>query len=87
MIPEHLGVEMGVRVDEAGGDDVPVGVDLAPAPFVDRAHGDDASAHDGDVGHHGRRSGTVDDDPVPDDQIDRHVASTSDRCGGRTVLR
>ena len=36
-IPEHLGVEMGVAVDEARGHHVALGVDLPVAPLADPA--------------------------------------------------
>ena len=42
-VPQHLGVHVGVAVDEAGRDDVALGVDLVGAPLADAADGGDAA--------------------------------------------
>ena len=63
---------MGVDVDEAGGDDAALGVDLATAravePVVDRH---DPVADDADVGPSCRGTGAVDDGAAPDDEVVR----------------
>ena len=60
-VPHELGVVVGVRVDEAGGDDVAGGVDLVRRCLVDRADRDDPSVADPDVGDAPGRTGAVDD--------------------------
>ena len=51
VVPGGLAVVVGVDVDEAGGDQGAVGVDLrAPAPSDNRADRDDAVVDHGDVG-------------------------------------
>ena len=49
-VPEHLGVHVGVAVDEAGGDDVALGVDLVGAPLPDAADGGDAPVAHAHIG-------------------------------------
>ena len=60
-IPERLGVEVGVDVDESGRDDAAVGVDRPAGRFVGRADGDDHAVADADVGASARRARSVDD--------------------------
>src|SRR5690606_7336674 len=49
-VPGGLAVIVGVDVDEAGGDECAVGVDLPGAVRLDPSDGGDAVAVDGDVG-------------------------------------
>ncbi len=63
-VPEHLGVHVGVAVDEAGRHHVALGVDLAPAPLPDPADEGDAVADHADVGAERAQSRPVDDRPV-----------------------
>ena len=60
---------MGVDVDEAGGDDLAGGVDLAPGGAADLADLDDAVAVDRDVALEGRRARAVDDGAATNNQI------------------
>ena len=69
-VPEDLGVEVGVDVDEARCDDLAGGVDGALGVAVDLADGDDAAVLDADVGAAARCAGAVDDVAAPDDQIE-----------------
>ena len=69
-IPERLGVEVGVHVDEPGGDDAAVGIDRAACGFVGGADGDDEAVAYADVGALARRSGAVDDVAALDEQIE-----------------
>jgi len=66
-----------VHVDEPGRHQEPVGVQLPPAPFVDRPDLDDDTAVDGNVGRPGRSAGPVDDGSPSDHQI-VHVTSFAD---------
>ena len=59
-IPANLGVEVGVQVDEAGGDGHALGVDLPPPLALDLAHLGDAAAFDGDIARHRLRAGAID---------------------------
>ena len=71
-IPRGLAVVVGVDVDEAGRDQAPVGVDLAPPRSDVGADGDDAVAVDGDVrGARGadRARRSVDHRPAADDEV------------------
>ena len=78
-IPRQLGVEVGVDVDEAGGHDPAVGLDLAVSPAAQlRLDGHDTVTDDAHVRDARRRPRTVDDGAVPDDQI--HVHKPSPRC-------
>ncbi|MBV8159991.1 MAG: enoyl-CoA hydratase/isomerase family protein [Acidimicrobiia bacterium] len=56
-------------VDEAGGDQRAVGVDLLPRPLIDAAHLGDDAVGDGDVRRPARRPRTVDHGPGPDDEV------------------
>ena len=71
-VPEHLGVHVGVAVDEAGRDHVAFGVDLVGAPFADAADGGDAAPPDADIGAIARQPRTVDDVTVADHQVVLH---------------
>jgi len=75
LVPRGLPVVVGVDVDEAGGDDGAIGVDLSPALGLDRADLDDATAADGDVRRARCRTGPVNDGAGSDDEIERHPAS------------
>jgi hypothetical protein len=44
IVPRDLPVVVGVEVEEPGGDDRPVGVDLLAGSFVDRADGSSPSS-------------------------------------------
>jgi hypothetical protein len=68
-VPEQLGVEVGVDVDEPGGHQPARGVELAPAPVGDLADGRDAVAVDGHIGGDGAGPGTVDHLAGPDHDV------------------
>ena len=73
-VPEHLGVVVGVDVDEAGSDDAAGGVqhDVTREALTDRH---DATTGDRDVGADSGRSCAVDDGaPGDDDDLIRAVA-------------
>ena len=76
-IPGGLAIVVGVDVHPAGGDDEPVGVDLAPGRALDLANGDDAVALDSDVPDDGRRARSVHDGSAPDDQVQHVLVSPS----------
>ena len=71
-IPGGLAIVVGVDVHPAGGDNEPVGVDLAPGRALDLANGNDAVALDSDVPDDGRRARSVHEGSAPDDQV-QHV--------------
>lgn len=68
-IPEHLGIHMGVSVDESGGDDMALGVDLPASTRLDTADCGDSVTGDRHVGAVGAEAGAVDDGAVADDEI------------------
>ena len=68
-VPEELGVEVGVRVDEARRHDAVRGVDLLARLALDRAHGDDPPVLDGHVGALSRGAFAVHHDAVADDHV------------------
>src|SRR3954468_21600414 len=68
---------MGVDVDEPGGDDAPVGVELAIAVQVGADLGDASVVADRDVGADRSRAGAVDDGAPSDDDVCAHVGSPS----------
>ena len=72
-VPDRLWVEMGMVVDEAGGDDPALGVDpaLGGGPGI-AADADDLAVGYRHIGDKRRLAGTVDDAPVFDEQIIRH---------------
>ena len=72
-VPGQLGVQVGVDVDEAGGHDQPIGVDLAPCRALGAPDLDYAVTVDDHVGGPGRSAGAVDDGPTADYQIVRHA--------------
>ena len=87
-VPQHLGVHVGVAVDEAGRDDVALGVDLVGAPLADPADGGDAAPPHADVGPIARQSRTVDDVTVADHQVVLHRSAPNRRRGtNRTAGR
>ena len=49
-VPEHLGVHMGMDLDEAGRHEFALGIDLLGASFTDPADGGDAAVLHADVG-------------------------------------
>ena len=59
-IPEHLGIEMGMMIDETGRHGQPAGVDGFRGAVFKLAHFDDFAVLDTDIGHVGRQAGTVD---------------------------
>ena len=69
-VPAHLGVEVGVDVDEAGGDGVAAGVELHAALLGNPAHSDDAPAFYTDLPEEGRHPGAVVDEGVPHNEIE-----------------
>ena len=60
-VPEELGVVVGVRVDDAGRDHQPGGVELGAAGSATSPDLDDAAVLDADVGLPGGTPGAVDD--------------------------
>ena len=72
-IPEHLGVHVGVAVDEAGRDDVALGVDLLATLVLDAADAGDSPVANPDVGSVRGESRTVDHRPVADHHVETHV--------------
>ncbi len=74
-VPEHLRVEVGVDVDEAGRDDLAGGVDaLRRLGVGEVGDGGDAVADDADIGAPTRRVGAVDHVAAGDDDVE-HGAS------------
>src|ERR1019366_4395163 len=74
-VPEDLGIHVGVAVDEAGGDHMPVGIDLVAGPLVDPPDEADAAVDDAHIGPVGTETGAVDDGPVPDHDVIGHTTS------------
>ena len=70
VVPRDLAVVVGMEIEEAGGDDRAVGVDLPAAPSVDRTDLDDGVAVDGDVAGERRGSGAVDDGAASNDDVE-----------------
>ena len=70
-VEQQLGVEVGVRVDEARGDDVAAGVDdpLGRHAVERPADADDAPVVDADVAEVAGQAGAVDDQSVADDEV------------------
>jgi hypothetical protein len=68
-VPEQLGVEVRVDVDEPGRDQPAGGVDLAFAAVAHLAHHGDPVTVDRDVGPHRVRAGPVGDVAVPDHDV------------------
>ncbi len=79
-VPGGLGVEVGVGVDPAGGDDQPVGVDLASTGPDLAAHGSDDVAVDRNVGPPPGPTRAVDEQSPSNHQIVH--AETLMRVGG-----
>ncbi len=69
LVPGGLAVVVGVDVDEAGGDQLPVGVDDLGGLALDGADGHDLAVLHRHVAPSGVGTGAVDDRPVPDDQV------------------
>ena len=75
---------MGVDVDEAGGDQQAVGIELAPAGAVHPAHLRDELTVDGHVGGPPRSARAVDHRSPADDQVvRRHGATVRPLAGHR----
>jgi hypothetical protein len=83
-IPEDLRVHVGVAVDEARRDDVPVGVDVLGTSFANAPDGGDAVADDADVGAIGVEAGPVDDGAVADHEVIGHLSSPVRACRVRS---
>ena len=85
---------MGVQVDEAGGQRLPLGVKGFRCQIIDFTYGDDPSVADADVALAGGRAGAVDDLGVADQQVE-HVslptlwppATRRPAAGGGTARR
>ncbi len=74
LVPKHLGVHMGVAVDEAGRHHMALGVDyLIRGLAVKLADGGDSAVADGDIGAVTRRAGAVDHGAALDDEIVSHL--------------
>ena len=63
-VPGGLAVVVGVHVDPTGGDERPVGLDLAPSSLVNLTDGNDLVTVDRNVGGDRRCTGAVDDLPA-----------------------
>src|SRR5690606_33424408 len=72
-IPRELSVEVGVDVDEPGGDHAVGGIDHPFGVAVDVAHGHDHTVGDADVAHPGLGTGPVDDRPVADEKVEHQI--------------
>ena len=85
----HLGIIVGVQIDEARRDDQAGGVDdLRGVVRFDLAHLGDAAIADGDVARETRQPSAVDDGAVPDNRVVlTHVLSPGLRCLGPVVRR
>ena len=83
-VPRQLGVEVGVDVDEAGGDERPsASISRRPRPAESVLDGDDAVADDADIGPPCGRAGAVDHRASSDDDVVLVVALV--RCVVRSV--
>src|SRR6185436_9192973 len=71
-IPEDLRVHVGVPIDEAGRDDLPLGVDHFVGAVPDAPDRRDAAAPHADVGAITRQAGSVDYRPVLDHEVIGH---------------
>ena len=69
-IPHDLRVVVRVQVDEARGDDPPVGLDGARCGLVDIADDDDAAVAYADIGTETGATGAVDHDATSDHEIE-----------------
>jgi hypothetical protein len=72
--PQHLGVVVGVDIDEAWGDDGPLGVDDTSRPAVHATHGGDTPLDDGHIGPAPGHARAVGHRAVLDDQVVGHGA-------------
>ena len=81
VVPRGLAVVVRVHVDEPGGDQRAVGVELASGRPVDVADLGDDPVRDGDVGGADRGTGAVGDRPPADDQIVHGIATLRLRAG------
>ena len=66
-VPEHLGVHVGMAVDESGGDDVAVGVDVVGSLLGDPADAGDPAVDDAQVRRKCGRARAIDDGTIPYD--------------------
>jgi len=78
-VPHHLRVEVGVAIDEPGGHDVALGVDLGAAALADAADRGDPVTDDADVGAVCTEARAVHDRAVPDDEVEIHALLASPR--------
>jgi hypothetical protein len=60
-VPQHLGVVVGVQIDEAGGDDEPRAVDGLLGRLIGLADGDDAAVAHTDICGVAHSAGAIDD--------------------------
>jgi hypothetical protein len=84
-VPEQLGVEVGVDVDEPGRHEPVGGVDLAAAPLGHVADGGDAPAVDRHLRAAGRGAGPVGDLATPDHDV-VHAAVLPSRGSGSPAM-
>ena len=78
-VPEQLRVVVGVRVDDAGRDDEPAGVDRLGGLLGHVAERDDPAVTDADVGAPAGRARPVDDGAAPDHAVEHGPTSGSPR--------
>ena len=76
-VPGGLAIEVGMYIDEPGGDDGAVGVDDPVGQAVHPSHFHDPSVDDGDVGCAGRPAGAIDHRARPDHEIVHAAPFTS----------
>ena len=71
-IPEHLGVHMGMPVDETRRHNVALGIDLDATTFGDPPDRGDAIAHHANIGSVGPKSRAINDCPASDHDVVGH---------------
>src|SRR5688572_21078119 len=72
-IPEELRVVVRMRIDEAGTQDEPVGVDRAAGGFIDITHGDDASISHPEIADEAGLTRAVDDRGSLDQMVEHRT--------------
>ena len=79
LVPEDLGIHVGMAIHEAGGHHVSLGVDHLVGGLVDPADRGDNPVLHANVGAVARHAGSVDHHAVPDHQVEAHypLPSTS----------
>jgi hypothetical protein len=80
-VPQHLHVEMGVRIDEARRDDATLRIDGAFRIATDIADGGDPAILHGHVGELSFGTGAIDHKAVADHDIEHHSSSRTFRQG------